>query len=87
MIKIETKFDKLRQNTIAVYRRVLTPFFYVNLKTKTYKRSQWPVNFYGLIGVYTGWRCNGDVVTDRELITKLDAANKRVTGNVLRIIA
>ena len=38
MFRIETKLQCIQQNEVVQYRRLVTPLFYVNLKTRTFTR-------------------------------------------------
>ena len=51
MIKIERIYERLRKDVVAVHRRLVTPFFFVRLKSKTYTRYENKTRIFG--GGYT----------------------------------
>ena len=96
---IESKYEKLSENTVAEYRRHVNPFFFFRLKTKVYKYSEtkrnyyylpWPISLYrklpeGEFDIYKKWSIGEDEVIDSELIKRLNLERERDTDNVYKI--
>lgn len=102
MIKIEKKYLRLRKDTVAQYRRIVTPLFYIKLKTKIFKRYEnksrvlimpWPFLSAHLLPkgsevIYKGWNDEKDnIVTDEKLKQRLELENDKVTDNVIHLSA
>ena len=96
---IERKYLRLRKGVVAEYRRIKTPFFYINLKPKEYAYYDYKSPFLnlgmfgGLIPLpkgttfrYCGWKDKkGDHVIDKDVEKLLDIANGKVEDNILRL--
>ena len=97
---IEKKYIKLRKNVVAEYRRLATPFFYINLKTITYTHYDYRSPFLnmGYFGVIRlpegqtvrnrGWRDEkGSAILNKDIEKKLDIANEKTDDNIVMIKA
>lgn len=51
---IESKFIRLKKDHIAEYRRLVTPFFYINLKPREYRHYDYKAPYLdlGFFGVF-----------------------------------
>jgi len=68
MIKIEKKLVKT-DDVIFEYKRLVTPFFYIRLKTVKYRFFERRVSFYGISGIHKGWKNDkGEYIADGRLI-------------------
>jgi len=94
---VEKKLVRLRKGVIAEYRRLVTPFFYIRLKTREYKRYDY-MSYFANLGVLgcvelprklrmQGWNDYKGNSVSKELRSTLDVINERVEDNVLRISA
>lgn len=86
---INKVYEKLRHNVIAEYRRIYTPFFYINLKPKVYTYKVRRGRFYGYPAVWKNWECEGkDVSTfNKKFGELLDLNNDKPNTNVLKMRA
>ncbi len=93
MFKIEKKLCRLRHGVVAQYRRIATPFFVYNLKPKEYKRYEYKSHMFmgavlpnDMTMIYKGWTDENDrEIYDERLILLLEAENKKITDNIIRL--
>jgi len=87
---IEKRYEKLRENTIAEYRRIVTPFFYIKLKTRTYTKNYtvyWGGQAIKVWAIEYDDKLRGSMVFNEKLVKRLELENERPIGNVLKIRA
>lgn len=97
---IERKYIRLRKDAVAEYRRIKTPFFYINLKPKEYTHYDYKSPFLhmcmfgsyllprGMTARHHGWKDGKkNHVFNKELEKLLDVANETIEDNVLRMKA
>lgn len=94
---IEKKYIRLRKDVVAEYRRIVTPFFYVNLKPITYTYRCTRLKFLALpFGdglpippeiqpLDKRWESPKGRVTDEKLEKKLDIENEKPKDNLIRL--
>jgi len=89
---IQKKYKKLSNNTIAEYRKFVTPFFYIRLKTRVYCYKERSISLFDFLSdprgsycfAYTEWTINKKSIYDKSLINILTLENTRKGDNVLK---
>jgi hypothetical protein len=83
-LTIEKTYRKLSQNTVIEYRRIVTPWFYKNLKTKRFKKvdycSPYCLGFLAPKPIfrYVYWEDEkGSRVTDKKIVNQLELTNEQ----------
>ena len=92
---IDKKYERLSKGVVAEYRRLVTPFFYIRLKTRTYKyyerKSMFMLGMMLPKGHYyhlKGWEDEKlKHVYDDKLKKRLELANDQESNNVLKLRA
>jgi len=97
---MQTSMVRLRKDTIAQYRRIRTPLFYINLKPRIFSRFEYKTRHFpatlftpgfflppGHEMTIKGWKDAKGKLVDTDLCKRLDIINSQPHDNVIRLQA
>lgn len=85
MIKIESKFEAISNVEVIEHRRLVTPWFFVRLKSNSYKKLETKCFFFTVPCVFRGWERNNSHLVfefdEGDLVEKLNFSIEKLLEN------